>query len=151
MLAQSDPIKQHPVYVWIALVFCYKISFVKSAIFLKNHFIIEQEDPSDDMLVTSTMLVLARLNVNDRIYVHVTMQVSISPTFYEQLFHTKVFWAAFLYLGLRFVFFFGKRKLAQTLLVKCWWNWLQDGPKGKSYLKATKNNRETQLTGRKIA
>ena len=34
--------------------------------------------------------------------------VSISPTFYEQLFHTKVFWAAFLYLRLRFVFFWQK-------------------------------------------
>ena len=49
-------------------------------------------------------------------------QVSISPTFYEQLFRTKVFWAAFLYLRLRFVFF-GARILAQKLLVKCWWNW----------------------------
>ena len=38
--------------------------------------------------------------------------VSISPKFYEQLFRTKVFWAAFLFLGLG-LYFFGKRKLAQ--------------------------------------
>ena len=42
-------------------------------------------------------------------------QVSISSTFYEELFCTKVFWAAFLYL-------FGTRKLTQKLLIKCWSN-----------------------------
>ena len=48
-------------------------------------------------------------------------KVSISPTFDEQLFHTKVFLTAFLYLGLRFVFFGGKEigaKAAQKMLVK---------------------------------
>ena len=56
-------------------------------------------------------------------------QVSISPTFYEQLFRTQVFRAAILYLQLRFVFF-GKRKSAQKLFVKCWWNWLKDDVTG---------------------
>ena len=48
-------------------------------------------------------------------------QVSISPTFYEQLFRRKVFWAAFLYLRLRFVFFWQKeigKKAACKMLVK---------------------------------
>ena len=40
--------------------------------------------------------------------------MSISPTFYEQLFGTYG-------LGLNF---FGERKLVQKLLVKCLWNWL---------------------------
>ena len=48
--------------------------------------------------------------------------VLISPTFYEQLFCTKVWRAAFLYLHCRFVLF-GTRKLAQKLLIKCRWNW----------------------------
>ena len=47
--------------------------------------------------------------------------VSISPTFYKQLFCTRVFCAAFMCLGLWFV---GKRKTEKKLLVKCWWNWL---------------------------
>ena len=51
------------------------------------------------MLETSTMLVLARLGVGDRVYVHL---------------------------------------------------YLQDGKKGGSYLKSTKN-RETQFSGRKIS
>ena len=48
-------------------------------------------------------------------------QVSISPTFYQQLFRTKLFWAAFLYLRLRFVFFWRKdisAKAACKMLVK---------------------------------
>ena len=48
-------------------------------------------------------------------------QVSISPTFYEQLFCTKVFWAAFLYLHCRFVIFWCKEigaKAARKMLVK---------------------------------
>ena len=47
--------------------------------------------------------------------------VSISPTFYEQLFRMKVFRAAFLYLRLRFVFFWQKQigeKVARKMLVK---------------------------------
>jgi hypothetical protein len=44
-----------------------------------------------------------------------TLLGPISSTFYKQHFCTKVFWAAFLYLRLRFVFF-GKRKLAQKLV-----------------------------------
>ena len=47
--------------------------------------------------------------------------LSFSPTFYEQLFCTKVFWAAFLYLGLRFVFFCWKEigaKASCKMLVK---------------------------------
>ena len=50
--------------------------------------------------------------------------MSISPTFYKQLFHTKVLTAALrtYIVGLNF---FGTRKLAQKLFVKCWWNWPQ--------------------------
>jgi len=47
--------------------------------------------------------------------------VSISPTFYAQLFCTKVFRAAFLYLWLRFVLFWRKEigtKAACKMLVK---------------------------------
>jgi len=32
------------------------------------------KDPSDDMLVTSTMLILFRLNVGDKVYVHLYLQ-----------------------------------------------------------------------------
>ena len=46
------------------------------------------------------------------------VQVSISPTFYKQLFHTKVLCVLCAYnLGL---YFFGKRILALKLLIKCW-------------------------------
>ena len=61
-------------------------------------------------------------------------QVSISSTFYQQLFCMKVFWAALLHLHFRFVRFLCERKLAQKLLIKCWWNWPQMimfGPKLK--------------------
>ena len=50
--------------------------------------------------------------------------LSISPIFYEQLFHTKVLYAAFMCLQFGFLIF-GKRILAQKLLIKCWWNWHQ--------------------------
>ena len=46
---------------------------------------------------------------------------SISPSFYVQLFHTKVFWAAFMYLHFRFVLFWHKEngpKAACKMLVK---------------------------------
>jgi len=46
-------------------------------------------------------------------------KVSILSTFYEQLFGTKVLCKAFLYLLFDFVLF-GKRILAQKLLVKSW-------------------------------
>ncbi len=46
-------------------------------------------------------------------------KVSISPIFYEQLFHMKVFYAAFICLQFGFVFF-GERILAQKLLINCW-------------------------------
>ena len=46
-------------------------------------------------------------------------KVSISPTFYEQLFRTKDFKAAFLYLHCWFKLF-GERKLAKKLFLKCW-------------------------------
>ena len=48
-------------------------------------------------------------------------KVSISPTFYQLFFCTKVYWAAFLYLRLRFVFFCQKEigaKAASQMLVK---------------------------------
>ena len=48
-------------------------------------------------------------------------QVSILPAFYDQLFCTKVFWAAFLWLQLRFVIFCWKeirKKAARKMLVK---------------------------------
>ena len=47
--------------------------------------------------------------------------LSIAPTFYEQLFHTKAFLAAFLFLNFRFVLFWGKEisaKVAHKMLVK---------------------------------
>ena len=49
------------------------------------------------------------------------LQVSISPTFYEQLFCTKVFFAAFLYLQFGFVIFWQKEigaKDVHKILVK---------------------------------
>ena len=52
---------------------------------------------------------------------YLSQKVSISPTFYEQLFGTKVFRAAFLYLQLRFVDFWRKEisaKAAYKMLVK---------------------------------
>jgi len=55
-------------------------------------------------------------------------KVSISPTFYKNLCCTKVLRKAFLYLQFGLVIFF-KRILAQKLLVKYWWNWLQEGLK----------------------
>jgi len=45
-------------------------------------------------------------------------KVSISPTFYEQIFHTKGFCATSLYLKFGFVIFFFESILAQKLLVK---------------------------------
>ena len=50
-----------------------------------------------------------------------TILVLISPTFYEQLFQTKVFRAAFMYLYCRFVLFWRKEigaKAACKMLVK---------------------------------
>ena len=47
--------------------------------------------------------------------------MSISPTVYEQLFRSKVFQAAFLYLQLRYVFFWRKEigtKAGRKMLVK---------------------------------
>jgi len=47
--------------------------------------------------------------------------VSISPTFYEQLFCTKLLCAAFLYLQFGFIFFWQKNigaKVARKMLVK---------------------------------
>jgi hypothetical protein len=46
-------------------------------------------------------------------------QVSISPTFYEQLFHTTVFIEAFLYAQFGFVIF-GEIVLAQKQAIQCW-------------------------------
>ena len=51
-------------------------------------------------------------------------QVSISQTFYEQLFCAIEFCTAYMYVQFRFVIFC-QRKFAQKLLVKCWWNCLQ--------------------------
>ena len=48
-----------------------------------------------------------------------------SPTFYEQLFHLKVFCAAFMCLQFGFIVFFAEKKSEQKLLLKCWWNWLK--------------------------
>ncbi len=47
--------------------------------------------------------------------------MSISPTFYDQLFCMKVFGVTFLYFRSA-LYFFGRIILAQKLLVKCWWN-----------------------------
>ena len=53
-------------------------------------------------------------------------KVSYSPTFYEQLFAQKYF--AHLLCTYSFgLSYFGERKLVQKLLVKWWWNWLQEG------------------------
>ena len=48
------------------------------------------------------------------------VKVSISPTFYKQLFRRKVFWADFQYLQFVFCKFLAKRKLLKKLLIKCW-------------------------------
>ena len=45
-------------------------------------------------------------------------QVTISPTFYKQLFNAKVFFDAFLYLHFVFVIFWQKENLPKKLLVK---------------------------------
>jgi len=48
-------------------------------------------------------------------------QVSILPTFYEQLFHMKIFCAAFFYFQFSFVIFWQKNmgaKAARNMLVK---------------------------------
>ncbi len=47
-----------------------------------------------------------------------TNQVSISPIFYEQLFHTKVFCAAFMYLQFGFVIFWQNNFGTHKMLVK---------------------------------
>ena len=55
-----------------------------------------------------------------KMLVKFTPLVSISPTFYEQLFHTKVFLGASLYLHLMFVLFWRKEigaKFAQKMMV----------------------------------
>ncbi len=54
---------------------------------------------------------------------HLTRQVSISSTFYEQLFVQKCFAQLFSNYSLA-LWLFGQRISAQKLLVKCWWNWL---------------------------
>ena len=53
-----------------------------------------------------------------------TTTVSISPTFYEQLFLTKVL-IHLLFAYSFALWFFCKRKLLQKLFVNCWWNWLR--------------------------
>jgi hypothetical protein len=58
--------------------------------------------------------------VEKRVHQHIVEdQVSISPIFYEQLFHMKVFCATSMCLQFGFVIF-GRRILAQKLLIKCW-------------------------------
>ncbi len=47
-----------------------------------------------------------------------TDQASISPIFYEQLFHTKVFCAAFMYLQFGFVIFWQNDFGTHKMLVK---------------------------------
>jgi len=65
------------------------------------------------------------------------LQVSISPTFYAQLFSNKNVLPS-----LQFGFvFFGKRISAQKLLIKCQWNWLQ------YYSQLINNVNTLQLTG----
>jgi len=45
-------------------------------------------------------------------------QVSISPTFYEQLFHIKVFFATFLFLQFGFVIFFWQENIGAKAVCK---------------------------------
>ena len=75
--------------------------------------------PNKDIFKGRTRRRFSSLSFNLRI-----RQGSISPAFYEQLFVRKSFELLFCayVLGL---YFFGKRKLAQKLLIKCWWNWLK--------------------------
>jgi len=47
------------------------------------------------------------------------IKVSISPTFFEHIFRTNVFFCSLA------LYFFGERILAQKLLVKCWCHWLK--------------------------
>ena len=72
-------------------------------------------------------------------------QVSISPTFHEQLFCWKVFCADFLCLQFRFVIFWQKEisansahKMMVKLTTVCWVKWLTGWPKyGTSCLSAS--------------
>jgi len=62
------------------------------------------------------------------------IKVSISPTFYENIFCAKFFCTTFIYSQFGFVIFFCWKNIVKKLLVKCWWNW-QKVSKGvpKSY------------------
>ena len=77
----------------------------------------EKTKESPMAATSSTSTKTTRKNV----VVAAAAEVSISPTFCEQLFHTKVFRAAFLYLQLQFVFFCCTEidaKAARKMLVK---------------------------------
>ena len=63
------------------------------------------------------------------------MQVAISPTFYDQLFYTQ----ASLYTDSLGRYFFGKRKSAKKLLLKCWWICLQGRDLTFRYTRQTNN------------
>ena len=63
------------------------------------------------------------------------MQVAISPTFYDQLFYTQ----ASLYTDSLGRYFFGKRKSAKKLLLKCWWICLQGRDLTFRYTRHTNN------------
>ncbi len=65
-------------------------------------------------------------------------KVSISPTFYVQLFRTKVLREAFLYLHLRFKLFWQKNIGANTL-IKCWCNCKQGVFKCTHHLQSKSN------------
>ncbi len=73
-----------------------------------------RDEATDDHMTTSICLEEIRN----------CQQVSISPTFYAQIFCTKVSRKAFLCLHLRFELFGGKN-IGANALIKCWWNWPQ--------------------------
>ena len=78
----------------------------------------EEEDANENISLNGNDLIHACKVKADKSW---EVQVSISPTFYEQLFRTKDFRAAFLYLHCRFKLFRRKEfgaKAARKMLVK---------------------------------
>ena len=56
----------------------------------------------------------------------IELKVSISPTIYKELFLYESGFTSFMCLQVVVIIFFGKRKLVQKLLVRCWWNYCKD-------------------------
>jgi len=59
------------------------------------------------------------------VFKHVGAISVISPTFHSQLIRKKCFVRLFSTYSLAMYFFPQKNIVAQKLIIKCWWNWLQ--------------------------